>query len=106
LRAAELSNNLLYLTRETGLQILPGNKVLEIKNAEVNKGKAALNYIQSNQFDFIVAIGDDYTDEDIFTNLPNDAITIKVGPQVVTAAKYYLKTVSDVRHFLTYLTTE
>lgn len=98
-RAGELGNNLVYLTRETGLQILPGNKVLEIKNVEVNKGKSALNYLQGKDFDFILAIGDDHTDEDIFTSLPEYATSIKVGSRL-TAADYYLKNVEDVRLFL------
>ncbi len=98
-RAGELSNNLTYLTRETGLQILPGNKVLEIKSVEVNKGKAALSYLQDKNFDFILAIGDDHTDEDIFTSLPAYATSIKVGSRL-TAADYYLKNVEDVRGFL------
>lgn len=98
-RSGELSNNLIYLTREMGLQILPGNKVLEIKNTEVNKGKAALEYLNNNNSDFILAIGDDHTDEDIFTSLPDFATSIKVGSRL-TAANYYLKNVEDVRVFL------
>lgn len=100
LRAAELINNLTYLTRESGLQILPGNKVVEIKSAEVNKGKAALDYIHSYPSDFIIAIGDDHTDEDIFNNLPTTSFTIKVGNYQATAARYYLKSVTEVRKFL------
>lgn len=98
-RAGELSNNLVYLTRETGLQILPGNKVLEIKNVEVNKGKSALDYLNGKGFDFILAIGDDHTDEDIFTSLPDGATSIKVGSRL-TAADYYVKNVEDVRLLL------
>lgn len=99
LRANELENHLSYLTREIGLQILAGSKVLEIKNFEVNKGKAALSYLANKDIDFVLAIGDDHTDEDIFTNLADDAITIKVGNNV-TAADYYIKGVEEVRDFL------
>ncbi|HQS06274.1 MAG TPA: bifunctional alpha,alpha-trehalose-phosphate synthase (UDP-forming)/trehalose-phosphatase, partial [Daejeonella sp.] len=38
LRVSELVNNLVYLTKDKGLQLLPGNKVIEIKNIEINKG--------------------------------------------------------------------
>jgi trehalose 6-phosphate synthase/phosphatase len=98
-RAGELITNLSYLTRELGLQILQGDKVLEIRNAEVNKGKAAVEYISQNPCDFIIAIGDDHTDEDIFMQLPETAVTIKVGSKL-SAAQYFLQNVNGVRIFL------
>ena len=102
LRANELISNLRYLTREKSLQLLPGNKVIEIKNAEINKGKAALNYIYRKEFDFILAIGDDHTDEDIFEKLPEMATTIKVSSSF-SAAKYYLTDVNQVRDLLHFI---
>jgi trehalose 6-phosphate synthase/phosphatase len=99
LRASDLENNLSYLTREMTLQILPGNKVLEIKNAEINKGKAALNYLINRKFDFIMAMGDDHTDEDTFKALPSEAITIKIGSSI-SEASFYIKSVQEVRLFL------
>lgn len=98
-RAGELLTNLSYLTRERGLQILQGDKVLEIRNAEVNKGKAAVAYITQYPCDFIMAIGDDHTDEDIFMQLPDTAISIKVGSKL-SAAQYFLRNVNEVRIFL------
>jgi trehalose 6-phosphate synthase/phosphatase len=46
--------------------------------------------LASAPYDFILAVGDDRTDEDLFHALPAEAVTIKVG---VTAslAKYTLK---------------
>ncbi|SHN18199.1 bifunctional alpha,alpha-trehalose-phosphate synthase (UDP-forming)/trehalose-phosphatase [Chitinophaga sp. CF418] len=99
LRANELMNTLRYFTNDIGLQILPGDKVIEIKNMEINKGKAALSWLQDREFDFMLAIGDDYTDEDIFKSLPAEAVTIKVGSQV-SAARYYLRSHQEVRAFL------
>lgn len=102
LRANELMNTLRYYTSDKGLQVLPGDKVIEVKNVEINKGKAALNWLQERHFDFVMAIGDDHTDEDIFKALAEDAITIKVGSQV-SAARYYLRNFKEVRQFLTTL---
>ncbi len=99
LRANELESNLRYLTREMGLQVLAGNKVLEIKSSDINKGKAAFSYILDKDFDFMMALGDDHTDEDTFQQLPQRAITIKVGNSV-SAANYYINSVEDVRRFL------
>lgn len=99
LRANELISNMRYLMAEKGLQLLPGNKVVEIKNVEINKGKAAAAYIYGKGFDFILAMGDDHTDEDLFESLPNSAITIKVGSSV-SEAKFYLRNVDEVRALL------
>jgi len=85
------------------LQLLPGDKVLEIKNMEINKGKAALTLTANEDYDFIMAFGDDYTDEDLFKALPDSAITIKVGSNI-SAAKFYLRNPSEVRRFLFDLT--
>jgi len=102
LRANELMGTLRYYTSDKGLQVLPGDKVIEVKNVEINKGRAALSWLHDSHFDFVMAIGDDHTDEDIFKALPENAITIKVGSQV-SAARYYLRNFQEVRQFLTTL---
>jgi len=99
LRANELTNTLRYYTNDKGLQVLPGDKVIEVKNVEINKGRAAINWLQDRHYDFVMAIGDDHTDEDIFKALPEDTISIKVGSQV-SAARYYLRNFHEVRQFL------
>ena len=103
LRANELTSNLKYLANDKGLQLMPGDKVLEIKNMDINKGKAALTLTSHNDYDFIMAFGDDYTDEDLFKALPESAITIKVGSNI-SAAKFYLRNPAEVRSFLFSLT--
>ena len=95
-----MMNNLKYMAADQGLQLLTGDKVLEVKNVEINKGKAALNLIEKNDYDFIIAFGDDYTDEDIFKALPDSAITIKVGGNNVSSAKFYLRNPVEVRKLL------
>ena len=60
--------------------MLEGSKVVEVKNFVINKGTAANRWMASEDlYDFIMAIGDDTTDEDLFAALPDDAYTIKVG---------------------------
>jgi trehalose 6-phosphate synthase/phosphatase len=99
LRANELMNNLKYLANDKGLQLMAGDKVLEIKNIEVNKGKAALSILDHENYDFIIAFGDDFTDEDTFKALPDSAITVKVGSNV-SSAKFFLHNPLEVRRFL------
>lgn len=99
LRANEIINHLRVFIADKGLQLMPGNKVIEFKNIEVNKGKAAQNWLYDNNPDFILALGDDHTDEDIFKALSPEAYTIKVGSNI-SAARYYLKDYHEVRELL------
>ncbi len=99
LRSNELINNLKYLVSDRGLQLLQGNKVIEVKNTEINKGKAVLTWIDEHRPEMIIAIGDDYTDEDIFKVVPEQAVTIKVGSNI-SAAKYFVNSHRDVRKLL------
>src|SRR5690606_37546493 len=61
------------------LSVLEGNKVLEVKNSLVNKGRAVTRLIRDGAFDFVFAAGDDHTDEYMFAELPEMAQTVKVG---------------------------
>jgi trehalose 6-phosphate synthase/phosphatase len=105
LRANEIISHMKILAADKGLQLMPGNKVIEFKNMEVNKGKAALNWLYDKKLDFILALGDDHTDEDIFRALPDDAFTIKVGNNI-SEAKYYLNDFNEVRKLLWSLVKE
>jgi trehalose 6-phosphate synthase/phosphatase len=84
------------------LQIMEGKKVLEVKNLEVNKGTAAKYWLADKSWDFIMAIGDDYTDEDTFKAMPDSAFTIKVGFNE-TAAKANIAGVEEVHELLSKL---
>lgn len=103
LRANELMNTLRFVTADRGLQMLPGNKIIEIKNAEVNKGKVALNWLEGNDYDYIMALGDDHTDEDMFKVMPERAFTIKIGSNI-SSARFYLRDFREVRRLLRSLT--
>ncbi len=98
-RARELKDALLHLTTNLNLGVLEGNKVIEIKNMEINKGQAALRWIPQKKWDFVLAIGDDWTDEDLFTVLPEFAYSIKVG-SFPSRARFNVDSVKDVRSLL------
>jgi trehalose 6-phosphate synthase/phosphatase len=99
LRANELKADISHFVAYRGLQLLQGDKVIEVKSMAVNKGKAARRWLEHDSYDFIIAIGDDHTDEDMFKVMPEDAITVKVGGQI-SAATYYLNTYEEVRSLL------
>ena len=73
--------------------------MLEIKYSGINKGRAALHKMGNNHYDFIFAVGDDWTDEYTFDAMPEDAYTIKVGTKTTKAA-YYIESVDMVRELL------
>lgn len=80
LRLNELRDDLSEIIRhKTDLEILEGHKVLEIKNGRYDKGQAAANLIANQPFDFLLAAGDDKTDEFLFKAMPDKAYTIRVG---------------------------
>ena len=103
-RVSELRDNLLGLTSNKNLQVLEGHKVIDIKNSEINKGHAAMKWLSKNNWDFIMAIGDDVTDEDMFSVMPETAYSIRVGLQP-TSATYNIKSpvevISLLNNFLT-----
>jgi len=78
-------------------KVLDGNKVVEIKSDENGKGRAAKYFVEQGDYDFILSIGDDKTDEEMFEFFLNhpEAITIKVG-EGNTMAKYLLESVDQV----------
>ncbi|MFO7863376.1 MAG: trehalose-phosphatase, partial [Salinivirgaceae bacterium] len=94
-RANELKDQLTSLVANHDLEILEGNKVIEVKNSGTNKGKAALRKMGSETYDFVFGIGDDWTDEYLFKDLPENAFTLKVGGNN-TIAKYSIDTHKDV----------
>ncbi len=78
-RAQELTYELIGLTANTNLQVLQGSKVVEVKNTGVDKSSALLHWLPKRDWEFVLAIGDDVTDEDVFRSLPDSAYSIKVG---------------------------
>jgi trehalose 6-phosphate synthase/phosphatase len=86
------------ITKEYGLQVIEGKKVLEVRPRDVNKRRAVQEWV-IHDHDFIMAIGDDTTDEDMFMALPTNAYSLKVG-HGQTAANYRLKDVASVMNLL------
>jgi trehalose 6-phosphate synthase/phosphatase len=75
------------VTNGSPVEFLHGNNVLEIKKKFINKGSAAVDFLKDKSPGFILALGDDITDEDLFSVLPETAVTIKVGNSL-SVAKY------------------
>ena len=78
------------------VEVLEGSKVVEIRLRGVSK---ALVIPRLPPGTFVVAVGDDRTDEDMFTALPADGVAIHVGP-LSSGAHFRLKDWRAVRQLL------
>ncbi len=99
MRVMELKGHLLHMIANHNLGILEENKVLEIKSLEINKGRVVNFILSAAHYDFILAMGDGTTDEDLFAVIPENGYTVKVG-YVPTGAGYVVDGVQTVRRVL------
>lgn len=84
---AVLRAQLLVLRAQHNFKVKNGKKIVEISPAAVSKGHATVEQVSGH--DFILAAGDDTTDEDMLRAVPSSAWTIKIG-RGKTAARYRL----------------
>jgi trehalose 6-phosphate synthase/phosphatase len=98
-RSRELRNSLMQLVTNTNLQVVDGNKVLEVRIVGVDKGTSSLKIVSKLQPDFVLCMGDDTTDEDMFRILRDKGYTIKIG-RGNTAAQYNILSQKEVFPFL------
>lgn len=99
LREQQLVDALITPCARQNLQIMRGNKIVEIKSPMRSKGSEARRLLEKNNFDFILAMGDDTTDEDTFRELPDSSYTIKIG-NISEIARFNLRSQSGVLPFL------
>ncbi len=99
IRARELIDELISLTRNLDIDIIEGNKVVEIKSIGINKGRAARKILPERKWDFIMAIGDDWTDEYLYSALPESAYSINVSFRN-THARYCVENIAYVRKMI------
>lgn len=100
IRANELKDELSSLIANLDIEVLEGHKVIEVKNSGINKGRAASRLLINSKYDFVLGVGDDWTDEYLFKELPTNAITIRVGLKY-TSALYNIESPETVRTLLT-----
>jgi trehalose 6-phosphate synthase/phosphatase len=85
------------------LEVFEGKKVIEVRLRGVSKAIVSQRVLASHApAATVVAIGDDRTDEDLFSVLPSTAVTIAVGTGR-TRARYYVDDYHAVRELLSRL---
>lgn len=78
-RGRELVATLVQLAGTTPVGILHGKRVIEVRDPRVGKTRAASRWLAAGPWDFILAVGDDTTDEELFAALPEGAHTVRAG---------------------------
>lgn len=99
-QANDLKLHLATLLANEPVQVLPGEKVIELRPHAFHKGRVVEAVAsRAGAGWLLVAIGDDRTDEDLFAALPEDAVAIHVGPSA-SSADIRVRDVAAVRRLL------
>ncbi|MGC9150894.1 MAG: bifunctional alpha,alpha-trehalose-phosphate synthase (UDP-forming)/trehalose-phosphatase [Microbacter sp.] len=100
IRVHELRDKLEEMIRQkTDFEILSGHKVLEIKCGRYDKGEAVNRFLQQRHYDFLLAAGDDRTDETMFRMILDKAYTIRIGASP-SLAKFHITHVAGMIRLL------
>jgi trehalose 6-phosphate synthase/phosphatase len=80
-QAKELSLHLSTVLSNVPVELLRGDKVLEVRPHGIHKGRVVAAVLANAPEDALLfAMGDDRTDEDLFAALPEGSLAVHVGP--------------------------
>ena len=85
LAAHELIDTLTNLTANLELVVFVGNRSVEVRSSKVGKGTFFQTHLAQEDWDFILAMGDDWTDESLFSVLPPESQSVRIGLSASTA---------------------
>lgn len=103
IKRIELLDALHTIKGNGNLDIQLGHRMIEIKDASVNKGLVATRFASRYDYEFIMIAGDDVTDETMFKAIPN-AFRFKIG-EGPTSAQHRLYHLQDLIRILEALLT-
>lgn len=98
-KANELIGHLKEAITNVPAAISHGKKIVEVSSQQISKGMAVERFIHEQNYDAVLCIGDDQTDETMFRHRQMGAVTIKVGPGT-TDAEFRLGGIPHVHHML------
>jgi trehalose 6-phosphate synthase/phosphatase len=79
-QARELGNHLEAYLASAPIEVVQGARIVEVRQQGVTKGTALRAIVEERgPFDFVLVLGDDTTDEDMFAAAPDGAHTVHVG---------------------------
>ncbi len=88
---------------QRGFVVYPGEMAIELRTPGIDKGTFAQTWLAKHPSDFVVAVGDGQTDEDMFAALDAPHVTVKVGRNGMSKAGYFVQNTDDVLRFLNQL---
>jgi trehalose 6-phosphate synthase/phosphatase len=99
-QAKELTFHLAAALANSPVEILPGDMVVEVRPHGMHKGLAVQRVLaREGPGALLLALGDDRTDEDLFSALPEGSLALHVGP-APSAAPLRLRDVRAARDLL------
>jgi trehalose 6-phosphate synthase/phosphatase len=104
-QALELALHLDGVLSNLPARVLQGSKIIEVRAVGADKGSLVRSILETTRPapDFILCVGDDLTDEDMFAALPPRAWTCHVGPAPDTQARHFLENPGEVLELLSEL---
>lgn len=81
-------------------EIMRGNKIIEVRDNRINKGRIVKRLLKEAEYDFVLCAGDDSTDEDMFKMLPSKAWSFKIRDDRLTSADYIIGDYDEFRRIL------
>ncbi len=99
-QARELKLHLARVLTNAPVEVLTGDKVVEVKPHGAHKGVVVPGLLQRRPGALFVAVGDDESDEQLFRSLPEGALAVAVGRRASPAATHHLPDVGAVRDLL------
>lgn len=99
LRTQELKQTLVMMATNLNIGVFEGNKIIEVKPVSINKGQAVRTLLDQQEYQFVFCVGDDYTDEDMFSALPESGVSCKIGTGP-SNAKFRLSSPGKLHQFM------
>ncbi len=104
LAARELIDTLTNLTANLELIVFIGNRAVEVRSSRVSKAAYYQTHLASEDWDFVLAMGDDGSDEGLFTTVLPESVTVRVGVSA-SAARFNVESSEDAVQLLERLQT-
>jgi trehalose 6-phosphate synthase/phosphatase len=99
-KANQLVTELYEMLSNLPVEIRHGQKIVEVGSMQLNKGIVMEHFLLLNAYEAVLCAGDDETDENMFRIEAPEIISIKIGNEGETAAKFRVSSSKAFRAFL------
>lgn len=86
------------------VRLIPGKRLVNVLPAGApGKGQALLKLRRELRVDYALYVGDDVTDEDVFSSRQSRLMSVRVGRSLASAAAYFLRNQREIDRLLSEL---